>query len=292
MDTGVTAALIHLRQTGGVVVALRTQACEGVDPVDAGSSIVTRVDGAIINIDVAHGACVARLTSALVAVYLVDTLAVVTGLTLAVVQVYFTVKACGAFGAGTNVGVFFILTGASVLTGLAQTLIDIGLTETASVTRTTVAGERGQAIHTGTVVTRTRVTLIDICLTMLPSVAFFAFTGVLVRSIVTVASILTGSAGTFIYIHLTQTTRETFRTLAVEGVDPIDAFSVVQTGIAGALVGVDLTEHSLIAWHADAVEASNLVETGGVILAWVGHTLIYIHLTARTLVTLETAALE
>lgn len=54
VDAGVAAALVYLRQTGGVVVALRAQAGEAIDAVYARAPIVTRVDGAFINVDVAH----------------------------------------------------------------------------------------------------------------------------------------------------------------------------------------------------------------------------------------------
>ena len=57
MDAGVAAALVHLRQTGGVVVALRAQASEAVDAVDARAAVVTRVDGALIDVDVTHRSC-------------------------------------------------------------------------------------------------------------------------------------------------------------------------------------------------------------------------------------------
>lgn len=54
VDAGVAAALVHLRQAGGVVVALWAQASEAIDAVHAGAPIVARVDGAFVNVDVAH----------------------------------------------------------------------------------------------------------------------------------------------------------------------------------------------------------------------------------------------
>jgi len=54
VDAGVAAALVHLRQTGGVVVALGAQAAEAVDAVHARAPVVTGVDGAIIDVDVTH----------------------------------------------------------------------------------------------------------------------------------------------------------------------------------------------------------------------------------------------
>lgn len=54
MDAGVAATLIHLGQTGGVVVALWTQAGEAVCAVDARSPVVAGVDGTLVDVDVAH----------------------------------------------------------------------------------------------------------------------------------------------------------------------------------------------------------------------------------------------
>ena len=56
VDTGVAATLVHLCQAGGVVVALRAQAGEAADAVDAGAAVVARVDDTVVDIDVAHGA--------------------------------------------------------------------------------------------------------------------------------------------------------------------------------------------------------------------------------------------
>lgn len=54
VDAGVAVALIHLRQTGGIVVALRAQAGEAIDSVHTRAPIVTRVDCTFVNVDVAH----------------------------------------------------------------------------------------------------------------------------------------------------------------------------------------------------------------------------------------------
>lgn len=54
MDAGIAATLVHLRQTGGVIVALWAQAGEAVDAIDACAPVVTGVDGALIDVDVTH----------------------------------------------------------------------------------------------------------------------------------------------------------------------------------------------------------------------------------------------
>lgn len=79
---------------------------------------------------------------------------------------FFFLVTCGAFSAATNVGILTVLTGATISAGLAQALIDVGLTESACVSRFTLAAERCQTIDAGTVVARVRVAFVDICLTV------------------------------------------------------------------------------------------------------------------------------
>lgn len=79
---------------------------------------------------------------------------------------------CCAFGAGTNVGVLPVLASAAIFAGLAKTLIDVGLTQTAGVTGATVAGEGGQAVFTGAIMAGVRVALVDVSLTVLPCVTW------------------------------------------------------------------------------------------------------------------------
>lgn len=57
VDTGVAQALVDLREASGVVEAVRAQAGEAVDAVHAGAAVVAGVDGALVDVDVAHGAC-------------------------------------------------------------------------------------------------------------------------------------------------------------------------------------------------------------------------------------------
>lgn len=57
VDAGVAEALVDLREADGVVVAVRTQAGEAVDAVHASAAVVAGVDGALIDVDVTHGAC-------------------------------------------------------------------------------------------------------------------------------------------------------------------------------------------------------------------------------------------
>ena len=56
VDAGVTEALVDLGEAGGVMVTLGTHAGEAVDAVDAGAAVVAGVDGALVDVDVTHGA--------------------------------------------------------------------------------------------------------------------------------------------------------------------------------------------------------------------------------------------
>lgn len=76
----------------------------------------------------------------------------------------------GAFWAGADVGVLPVLASAAVLTGLAETLVDVGLTQAAGVAGTAVAGEGGQAVLAGAIMAGVRVALVDISLTVLTRV--------------------------------------------------------------------------------------------------------------------------
>lgn len=139
---------------------------------------------------------------------------------------------CSPFRADTNISVFPVLTSATVLAGLTETLVDVSFTETARVARPAVAGERGQAILTGTIVTRVRIALIDVNFTVLSCVTclgkkghylntvidavkigeagrrkpvtFSTFTSVLVRTVGTLSSVFAGGAGTLVNVHLTK----------------------------------------------------------------------------------------
>ena len=79
---------------------------------------------------------------------------------------------CCAFGAGTNISVLPVLTSATILARLAETLVDVGLTQAAGVAGAAIAGEGGQAILTGAIVAGVGVALIDVGLTVLPCVTF------------------------------------------------------------------------------------------------------------------------
>lgn len=78
----------------------------------------------------------------------------------------------GALWADAKVGVLPVLASAAIFAGLAETLIDVGLTQAASVAWTAVAGKGGQAVLTRAVVTGVRVALVDVSLTVLTRIAY------------------------------------------------------------------------------------------------------------------------
>lgn len=57
VDAGITEALVDLGEAGGVMVTLWTQAGVAVDTVDTSATVVARVDGAFIDVNVTHGTC-------------------------------------------------------------------------------------------------------------------------------------------------------------------------------------------------------------------------------------------
>lgn len=72
----------------------------------------------------------------------------------------------GSLGAAADVRVLPVLAGASVPARLAQTLVDVGLTQPARVSRVAVAAEGGQTVAAGAVVAGARVALVDVRLTV------------------------------------------------------------------------------------------------------------------------------
>lgn len=57
MDTRVAKALVDLGEAGGVMVTLWTLTGEAVDAINAGATVVTRVEGTFVKVDVTHGSC-------------------------------------------------------------------------------------------------------------------------------------------------------------------------------------------------------------------------------------------
>lgn len=92
MNARVTNTLIELRLAGGPMIAIKTLTGKTVDSIDTRSSIVTGVDGTLINIEVTHFSCVSWLTGTLVSIDLVNALAIVTRVALTVIQIDLTVN--------------------------------------------------------------------------------------------------------------------------------------------------------------------------------------------------------
>lgn len=56
VDARVAEALVDLGEAGVVVIPARTHAFEAVDAVDAGAAVVAGFGGALVDVDVTHGA--------------------------------------------------------------------------------------------------------------------------------------------------------------------------------------------------------------------------------------------
>lgn len=253
---------------------------------------MTGIDGTVINVDVTHSPCIAWLTGTLVAIDFVYASSIIAGMALTVIKVYFTVEACSSFGAGTNIGVFSVLTCSTILTRLAKAFIYVCLTQAASITRTTIASKGGQSIFTCSIMAGIRVALIDIDLTMLSRVTFSTLACILIGTICAFSPILAWCTGTFIDVYLTEITRKTFWTFTMKRVDLVNAFAIVETWLDGTFICVNVAKYTLISWHTNTVKAPNLIQTCCVVMAGIRHALIDIHLTARSLVSLKTFALE
>lgn len=79
---------------------------------------------------------------------------------------------CGAFWAEAHVGVLSVLAGATVLAGLAQTLVNVSFTQASSEARVAVASKRCQSILTSAIVAGVRVAFVDVDVTVLPCVTW------------------------------------------------------------------------------------------------------------------------
>lgn len=56
VNARIAEALVDLGEAGGIVVTLWTYAGEAVDAIDTGATIAAGVAGALVNVDVTHGA--------------------------------------------------------------------------------------------------------------------------------------------------------------------------------------------------------------------------------------------
>lgn len=250
------------------------------------------IDGTVINVDVTHSPCVAGLTGTLVAIDFVNASSIIAWMALTIIKVYFTVEACGSFGARTNIGVFSVLTCSAILTGQAEAFIYVCLAQAAGVARTTIAGKGGQPILACSIMAGVRVALIDIDLTMLSRVTFSALACVFIGTVCAFSSILAGGTGAFIDVHLTEITRKTFWTLAMKRVYLVNAFAIVETWLNSTFVSINMAKYTLISWHTNTVKAPNLIQTCCVVMTGIRHALIDVHLTARSFISRRTLALE
>lgn len=119
VDTGITEALVDLGETCRIAISFRTHTGEPIDAINTSATIVARVYGTLINVYVAHGPGVTRLTSTLIAIDFVNTGPIVTWVAFTIINVYFTIDSGSAFGTVANVQIFPVLAGASISAWLA-----------------------------------------------------------------------------------------------------------------------------------------------------------------------------
>lgn len=119
MDTRVAEALVDLGETCRITVSFRTHTGELIVAIDASAPIVARVDGTFINVYVAHGPGVTRLTSTFIAIDFVNTGPIVTRIAFTIINVDFTIYSSSAFGTVANVHIFSVLACASISAWLA-----------------------------------------------------------------------------------------------------------------------------------------------------------------------------
>lgn len=67
------------------MIPLSAQTFKAIDSINAGSTIVTGVDGTFINIDVTHFPSVSWFTGTLVTIYLVNAPSIIAGIALTVI---------------------------------------------------------------------------------------------------------------------------------------------------------------------------------------------------------------
>lgn len=181
---------------------------------------------------------------------------------------------------------------AAVLTGVTMALIELVLTPVARVAWHAVTGVAGDAVYAGAVVARVGLAVIDVAFTESTLEPFSTAALVTVGPVDALGSVLARCAGTLVNVDLAHGASEAWLAFAGETVDQVSADAVVYAGIALALVYIYLAVCSSVAGHADTGELSDAVEAGGVILAGHGQTLVDVNLTARAGVATATLALE
>lgn len=117
------------------------------------------------------------------------TLSVLTRVIGTVILIDLTVHTCGSLWTVTLVGVNQVDAAASVLTGVAVALLDRDVADGARVSRIALAGEGGDAVPAHAVVTRRRHAVVDVLLAEQTGEAFGTFTVISVGPVNTLGSI-------------------------------------------------------------------------------------------------------
>lgn len=280
MNTGTALALVHLRYTMGIMISFRAVTNKLVYFIDTCTSIMTWVGGTLIYVNIAHGSCISGTADAIIAINTILTASIVTWVAGTVIIVNLTINTRGANWASTLVFIHTVLAGASVLTGLTLTLVDLLAADQPLVTRIADAGVAGDPILAHPIVAGVWTAVVFVNLTHSPHETFTALALKSIWPINTFGSVLAWGAGTFINVDVAHISSETRWALASKSVHLVLAHTIVEAWLAFTLINICFAVYSHEAWHTNALEFTDLIQTGGIVLAGTSKALVDVHFTA------------
>lgn len=264
--------------TCGSCVGQRAVALVPRHVIDAGALVQTWVGGTFIDVGLAVGAAEALPACAHIAAGHVPagpTVGTGVGLTLIVVNI--TVGSTPAWVAVTLVSIEAVLAD-TVDAGVAAALVDLRQACGVVVALRAAAGEAVDTIFAGaSVVAGVACTLVNVYVTHTPCIAWLTRTLIAINLVYTGASI-TGVAGTVIQVDLTVGACGPLQAEAQVSIVAILAGAPVAAGLAMALVDVGLAVMASVARPAQAGEGGHPI-LAGPIVAGVGVTLVDVHFT-------------
>lgn len=255
--------------------------CVTVDSIDADAMVLTRPRGTFINVDLTVQASVASFALTGVSVVMVNTgAAVLTRTALALVFFRFTVFPHPTGITLTSVAMLLLDT-LSMNTGPVSAVIHPGQTQGAVSARGTKALEPVHFVHTSAPAhAGVGRTLIDLHITLNTCVSRSADTRELIDAVVTL-SVLTRIIGTVVFINLTVHSCGAWGTVALVGIDQVDAAPSVLTGVTVALLDLDVADGAGVSRVTLTGEGGDAVFTHAV-MARLGHTVINVLLTEHS----------
>jgi len=231
---GVVPALVLVSLAPLPIPARLAPAGVVIDQVRALPVIEAGVGGALVDVLLAQPPPVAWLALTSVPIYLIHTVPLVkAGVGGALVHIHLTVLPIGAGLAVALIPVSIseLLTGAPVLARVDLTLVNLPVTESASIARVAAAGEVIDTVDTDTIEAVVARTVVDVPLAPVPREAFGAVTGEGAAVIMTHSPIITGVGSTVINVDLAVGATEPVDTGAVVGIDPVSADPVIPAGV-------------------------------------------------------------